>query len=187
MIDQLEAALRENRSLTELLRRFDEIALPDGWLVAGAIAQTVWNLSGGYPAERGIKDVDIVYYDPDDLSAETEAARESRIRTLYTHLPVKLDVKNEARVHLWYEKVFGYSIESYISVENAIASFPTTATAIGVRWSANGLDCCAPYGVSDLLGLVVRPNKIQITREIYEAKIARWRPLWPHLTSIRFR
>ncbi len=181
MTDQLETASRENRSLTELLRRFDEIHLRDGWLAAGAIAQTVWNLSGGYPAERGIKDVDIVYYDPADLSAETEAAQESRIRALFAHLPVKLDVKNEARVHLWYEKVFGYPIEPYISAENAIASFPTTATAIGVRWSANGLECCAPYGLDDLFGLVVRPNKIQIKREIYEAKIARWQPLWPHL------
>ncbi len=184
MIDQLETALRENRLLVELLRRFDEIDLPDGWLVAGAIAQTVWNLSGGYPAERGIKDVDIVYYDPIDLSAETEAAQGSRIRALFTHLPVKLDVKNEARVHLWYEKVFGYSIEPYISAQNAIASFPTTATAIGVRGSADGLECCAPYGLADLFGLVVRPNRIQITRAIYEAKIARWQPLWPHLTFV---
>lgn len=184
MIDRLEAALRDNRSLAELPRRFDEIDLPDGWLVAGAIAQTVWNLSGGYPAERGIKDVDIIYYDPADLSAETEAAQESRIRALFAELPVELDVKNEARVHLWYKKAFGYSIEPYVSAENAIAGFPTTATAIGVRWSAKGLECCAPYGLDDLFGMVVRPNKVQITRAIYEAKIARWRPLWPHLTFV---
>jgi len=184
MIDQLEAALRENRSLSEIVERFDEIVLPDGWLVAGAIAQTVWNLSGGYPAERGIKDADIVYYDAADLSAETEAAHEARLRALFAHLPIKLDVKNEARVHLWYEKVFGYPIVAYISAASAIASFPTTATSIGVRRFADGFECCAPFGLDDLFGLVVRPNRAQITAPIYEAKVARWRLLWPHLTFL---
>jgi uncharacterized protein len=184
MVERLEAALSKNPSLSEISGRFHEIDLPECWLVAGAIAQTVWNLSGGYPAERGIKDADIVYYDAADLSAKAEAAHESRIRGLFAHLPMKLDVKNEARVHLWYEKVFGYSIAPYISVESAIASFPTTATAIGVRRRAGVFESYAPFGLDDLFNLVVRPNKLQITAPIYAAKVARWRPLWPHLTFI---
>ena len=75
--------------------------------VAGAIAQTVWNLAAGHPAERGIKDADLVYFDAADLSAEAEAAHECRIRERFGDLPCKLDVKNEARVHLWYEARFG--------------------------------------------------------------------------------
>ena len=124
MTERLEAAIRKSWLLSGILGRFHEIDLPECWLVAGAIAQTVWNLSGGYPAERGIKDADIVYYDAADLSAEAEAAHELRIRALFAHLPIKLDVKNEARVHLWHEKVFGYSIRPYTSVGSAIASFP---------------------------------------------------------------
>jgi uncharacterized protein len=184
MIKRLEAALRKNPSLSEILQRFNEIELREGWLVAGAVAQTVWNLSGEYPAERGIKDADIVYFDAADLSAETEAAHEARIRALFAHLPVKLDVKNEARVHLWYEKVFGYSIPLYISVESAIASFPTTATAIGVRQRDAAFECRAPFGLEDLFSLVVRPNRMQISEPVYEAKVVRWRSLWPHLTFI---
>jgi uncharacterized protein len=184
MIDHLEVALQENRPLCEILGRFEEVDLPEGWLVAGAVAQTVWNLSAGYPADRGIKDADIVYYDATDLSEKAEAAHEARIRALFAHLPLKLDVKNEARVHLWYEKVFGYPIEPYISVASAIASFPTTATSIGVRRRVSTFECFAPFGLDDLFGLVVRPNKVQITAPIYEAKIARWLPLWPHLTFV---
>lgn len=48
MIDRLEAALKENPPLREILERFDEVDLPDAWLVAGVVAQTVWNLSAGY-------------------------------------------------------------------------------------------------------------------------------------------
>jgi hypothetical protein len=183
-IEHLEAALTRNRSLAELLARFDEIGLPDGWLVAGAIAQTVWNLAFGKAAEFGVKDVDLVYFDAQDLSPETEAEHERRLRGLFRHLPIKLDVKNEARVHLWYEARFGYPIPPYLSIEDAIASFPTTATAIGVRRHAGRFECCAPFGLDDLFGLVVRPNQRQITQAIYQSKTERWRSVWPQLTFL---
>ena len=183
-IEQLEAALAQNRSISELLARFDEVGLPDAWLVAGAIAQTVWNLAFGKPAESGIKDVDLVYFDAHDLSPQTEAAHERRLRDLFRHLPIRLDVKNEARVHLWYAARFGYPIAPYSSTEEAIASFPTTASAVGVRRRAGRFECCAPFGLDDLFGLVVRPNTRQITRAIYQAKTERWRSVWPQLTFV---
>ena len=130
MVDRLELVLRQNRSLSEMLECFDEILLPDAWLVAGSIAQTVWNVVCGQPAESGIKDVDLVYFDPTDLSQETEAAHEQRLRNLFRHLAINLDVKNEARVHIWYEAKFGYPIAPYFSSADAIATFPTTATAV---------------------------------------------------------
>jgi hypothetical protein len=117
-------------------------------------------------------------------SFEAEASHERRLRDLFQHLPIKLDVKNEARVHLWYEDRFGYAIKPYLSSADAIATFPTTATAVGVREIRGKLECCAPFGIDDLFGLVVRPNKRQITRAIYEAKVDRWRSIWPRLTFL---
>jgi uncharacterized protein len=182
MFDRLELALHQNPSLSEMLECFDKIALPDAWLVAGSIAQTVWNLVCGQPAEVGIKDVDLVYFDRDDLSREIEAAHEERLRDLFGQLPVRLDVKNKARVHLWYAAKFGYPIAPYSSSADAIATFPTTATAVGVCRRGGKFDCCAPFGLDDLFGLIVRPNRIQITSTIYEAKVRRWRSIWPRLT-----
>ena len=182
--NDLEIALRQNMWLVEILERFGEIVLPDCWLVAGAIAQTIWNLRCEQPAEFGLKDVDLIYFDEQDLSFESEASHERRLRDLFQHLPIKLDVKNEARVHLWYEDRFGYAIKPYSSSAAAIATFPTTATAVGVRRICGRLECCAPFGLDDLFGLVVRPNKRQITRAIYEAKVDRWRPIWPRLTYL---
>lgn len=183
-IARLEAQLRENSWLWEILRRFDGIGLPDCWLVAGCLAQSVWNLAGGHPAGFGIKDADLVYFDAADLSAQSEAAHEERLRAAFGDLPVTLDVKNEARVHLWYERVFGYSISPYRSTADAIASFPTTATALGVRRKDGIFECCAPFGLDDLFALRVRPNKRQITPAIYAGKLERWRPLWPHVTFL---
>jgi uncharacterized protein len=184
LLDKLEVALSRNKWIGEILERFGEIALPDCWLVAGSVAQTIWNLGCGQPAELGLKDVDLIYFDDHDLSVDAEISHERRLRDLFRCLPIKLDVKNEARVHLWYEERFGYAIRPYLSSADAIATFPTTATAIGVRRIRGKLECCAPFGLDDLFGLAVRPNKRQITRAIYEAKIDRWRSFWPRLTFL---
>ena len=182
--NDLEIALRQNMWLGEILERFEEVALPDTWLVAGCIAQTIWNLGHGQPAEFGLKDVDLIFFDELDLSFEAEASHERRLRDLFQHLPIKLDVKNEARVHLWYEHRFGDAIKPYSSSADAIATFPTTATAVGVRQMRSKFECCALFGLDDLFSLVVRPNERQITRAIYEAKVDRWRSIWPRLTFL---
>ena len=66
-LNDLEVALRQNKWLGEILERFEEIGLPDSWLVAGVIAQTIWNLGCEQPAEFGLKDVDLIYFDEQDL------------------------------------------------------------------------------------------------------------------------
>ncbi len=177
----LQIIIRKSPLLAPILEHWNQIALPDAWLVAGAIAQTVWNHAFGLSPTHGISDIDVVYFDRDDLSEEAEAGHAARIGHLFFDLPVRVDVKNEARVHLWYEEKFGNPIEPYGSAEEAIATFPTTATAIGVRPSREGLEVSAPFGLADLMSLVVRANKAQITREIYERKAERWRAGWPGL------
>lgn len=164
-----------------MLDGWADVRLADAWLVAGAVTQTVWNAKSGLLPAHGIRDMDIVYFDGADLSAEAEAAEEARIRTLFSDVSVKADVKNEARVHLWYEDRFGTAIPPYRSVQDAIATFPTTATAIGVRMDGAKFEVMAPFGLADLSAMTVRPNKAQVSAEIYEAKVARWRELWPAL------
>ena len=39
-LNDLKIALGQNKWLGEILERFEEVALPDSWLVAGCIAQT---------------------------------------------------------------------------------------------------------------------------------------------------
>jgi hypothetical protein len=101
---------------------------------------------------------------------------------MFATLPVPVEVRNQARVHLWYERRFGYPIHPYKSLERAIDSWPTTATSVGIRREAGGrFVVYAPFGLGDLFGLVVRPNKTQITQEIYAAKVKRWSACWPKL------
>lgn len=153
------------------------------WLVAGAVVQTVWNHRFALPPTNGIADIDIVYFDP-DLSEDTEAAHQSRLRATFPNLTARLDVKNQARVHQWYEAKFGKPLAPDRSVPEAIATYPTTATATGVRMQGGRMELCAPFGTDDLLAAIVRPNKVLVTQEANEAKAARWRRLWPGLTIL---
>jgi uncharacterized protein len=181
---QLQTVLRRNPLMARVLDGWGQIGLPDCWLVAGALAQTVWNDVLGFPPTHGISDIDLVYFDAEDLSAEGETRQAARIRALFSELGVWVDVKNEARVHLWYATKFGEIIAPYVSTEDAITTFPTTATAVGVQPRATGLQVFSPYGLSDLLGLIVRPNKKQITRPIYDAKVKKWLARWPDLRVV---
>ena len=178
-IEALERILALNPAIPHALevlhKEFDH-----AYLGAGCIVQTVWNDQTNRPIEYGIHDLDIVYYDEMNLSEEKEIVIEKRMQRLLS--PFKIDAKNEARVHLWYEKKFGKRIEPYPSLEDAINSWPTTATAIGVKIDQKGaFKVYAPYGLHDLFGLIVRPNKQLISREVYEAKVAKWLAHWPEL------
>lgn len=175
----------QSRPLQAILAAVAELGVVDWYVGAGFVAQTVWNYSFRLPALYGIRDVDVAYYDRSDLSAGVEEDFEKRLLEDVPGLPLKFDVKNQARVHLWYFERFGYTIPQYQSLEAAIDTWPTTATALGVRRERNGdLEIYAPFGLEDLMGQIVRPNKIQITKEIYEHKVARWRTIWPKLVIL---
>ncbi|WP_263491078.1 nucleotidyltransferase family protein, partial [Rhizobium sp. 3T7] len=88
---ELQSIVSESPLLSSILSNWDQIALPDSWLVAGAIAQTVWNHAFGFPPTHGITDIDIVYFDADNLSEAAEAEHSARIREAFSGLPVWVD------------------------------------------------------------------------------------------------
>ena len=183
-IERLEMILCRDPTVGAILQRARALDLPDWYLGAGGVAQTVWNHLHGFEPMTGIKDYDLVYFDETDLSAGGEQVRARSVTEQLGDLDVTLDVKNEARVHLWYEQRFGIKIPPYRSTEHAISTWPTTASSIGVRSEAQGVVVCAPFGLDDLFSMVVRANKTLISEEIYLAKVERWLQHWPRLTIV---
>jgi hypothetical protein len=78
----------------------------------------------------------------------------------------------------------GKDIEPYTSTEDAIRTWPTTASSIGVRYENGKFIVFAPCGLNDMMGLIIRANKGLITREVYEKKVERWQQAWPNLKAI---
>ncbi|MEW6185219.1 MAG: nucleotidyltransferase family protein [Thermodesulfobacteriota bacterium] len=184
-IKTLETILLKNPVLNTIFERVPDLQLPNWYVGAGCLCQTVWNFLSGRDLLSNINDVDLVYFDAADLTDETETYFSDTARKLFSDIPIRIDIKNQARVHLWYESHFGYSIQPYQSVEEAINTWPTTATAVAVRYDDRRLfSVYAPYGLDDLFGLIVRPNKVQIIEEIYLAKVNRWKACWPALRII---
>jgi hypothetical protein len=178
----LEASLRANPVCAAILDGGEALGLPNWYLGAGAVAQAVWNAAHHRAPGSDVADYDLVYFDPGDLSEEAEKTAERAACTAFSRFGVRMDVTNEARVHLWYERKFGVKLERYASAEAAIATWPTTATSIGVTRRQGKFTVCAPFGTDDLWALIVRPNKTLVTRQVYEAKVARWSAIWPQLT-----
>jgi uncharacterized protein len=179
--EKLMSLVGQNSFVLELIRAIPTLGLPNCYVAGACIAQTLWSLSHGFEAHYGIKDIDLVYFDA-DLSQEKEREQQARVQHLFANFPMAIDVINEARVHLWYEDVFGYSIEPYTSTEEAISTFPIPAGVLGIRGHGKGYEIYAPLGLEDVLNNLVRPNKKQITKAIYEAKLERWQKVWPNLT-----
>jgi len=184
-VTQFQAALRRNRALTEVLARAAAMGLPGWYLVAGSLCQTVWNVVTGQPPDAGILDYDLAYFDGSDLSWDAEDAAIQAAREIFSGLPGPVQVRNQARVHLWYERKFGAPCPPHESAEAAIDTFETTTACLGVRQQPDGQwRIYAPHGLADVFNLVVRPNPVLATREVYEAKAARWQRQWPSLTVL---
>src|SRR5260370_35482594 len=61
--------------------------------------------------------------------------------------------------------------------------FPATTTAVGIT-AGNDENYLfyAPFGLSDALNMVVKPNRRLTIPEVYEAKVRRWKSIWEDLT-----
>jgi uncharacterized protein len=181
----LRAALRRNRTLTEVLARAAGMDLPDWYLVAGCLYQTVWNVVTGQPPDAGILDYDLAYFDDSDLSWDAEDAVIRAGDEIFAGLPAPVQIRNQARVHLWYEQKFGVPCPPHTSTEAAIDTFEATAACLGVRRGpGRRWRIYAPYGLADVFNLVVRPNPVLAPRHVYQAKAARWSQQWPGLTVL---
>ncbi|MDX8450337.1 nucleotidyltransferase family protein [Mesorhizobium captivum] len=104
---ELVLIIREQPLLMEILTGLRAEALPDAWLVSGAIYNTVWNVLTGRPSLTGINDFDIAYFDGRDLSYEAEDEIIQGLIARFAHLPIRVEPRNQARVHLWFPEKFG--------------------------------------------------------------------------------
>lgn len=184
-VEALRDVLSRNEVLTDVLAGAAELRLPGWYLTAGCVFQTVWNVVTGRPATEGVLDYDLFYFDASDLSWEAENAVIQAGRARFADVPATVEIRNEARVHLWYEEKFGVPCPPHDSTESAIDSFAATTCCVGVRIDPDGRwRVYAPHGLSDVFNLVVRPNPVLAPRDVYETKTARWRQQWPTLTVL---
>jgi uncharacterized protein len=171
--------------LMGVLRAVRAVELPDWVVGSGAIRNLVWDELHGHSEPAPVNDVDVAYFDASDVARARDARLEARLAELAPEVP--WEVTNQAGVHLWYERKFGYPIRPLTSTEDALATWPETATCVGVRLRGDdSIEVVAPLGLEDLFALVVRRNATYATRELFRARVAskRIRERWPEVTVL---
>ncbi len=178
---ELHKILKSNNQLYNVIEKVEGLLNMPYYIGAGCITQSVWNYQNGKEPMYGIEDLDFVYFDEKDITYEGENNIIEQVKERLGDQNIPIDIKNQAGVHLWYQQHFGYAVEPYKSLEEAIDTWPTTASAIGVRLESDELKLYAPFGLGDMFAQVVIANKIRITREIYEKKTRKWAKKWDTL------
>ncbi len=163
------------------LRAAASLDLPDAWIGAGFVRAPVWDRLHGYNHPTPLDDIDVIYHDPADLSEAAERRQEARLEAI---LPCGLwSVRNQARMHLRNKDL------PYSSSEDALRHWLETPTAVALRCGKHGgLDLLAPFGLTDLFNMVIRPTP-HAKAQRYAAFRVRvgsknWLTAWPQVRVV---
>ncbi|MEL6181697.1 MAG: nucleotidyltransferase family protein, partial [Myxococcota bacterium] len=179
---ELIAIIASSSTLTRTLEQLREMALPDAWIVSGAIYNQVWNVLTGRPEMYGVKDIDLFYFDP-DTSWEAEDVVIQRGAKLFAPEPY-VEIRNQARVHLWFKDKFGLDYAPLRSSSEGVDRFASTTHCVGVRLMDTleaSVEIYAPFGLRDIFTLHLKPNTVLDNRDVYEQKAASQKQRWPEL------
>jgi hypothetical protein len=179
----IERFIREEPVLMEVLEGLAADGLPDHMLVAGAIYNLAWNRLTGRPALQGINDIDVFYFDP-DTSWDAEDVAIKRLAARFAHLPLPVQVRNQARVHLWFPQKFGATdFAPLTSSEEMLGRYASKTHAVAARLEPDGrMSVLAPFGLDDIFSFRVVPNPVLPNRVAHEAKGARAKSVWPEIS-----
>src|SRR5438874_11784189 len=180
--ERLTAILRATPPLMRVLSVARHLCLPDWLVFSGAVYQPVFNHLTGRPLDYGIKDYDLGYFDPSDLSYEAENAVIRRVKAAFDEpLRRMVEVRNQARVHLWFEAKFGEPYGPLSCTAEALERFASATFAVGVRLEPDDrLHIEAPFGLADLFALRVVPNPYRKTVD-FDRACSDVRRRWPEV------
>ena len=175
--------LAKDKLVSVALERARTLSLPNWRVVSGVLYQSIWNRLTRRPSGHGIKDIDLFYFDRSDLSYAAEDAVIAESSKSFDDLPVPVEIRNEARVHLWYENKFGLKYPPLGSCEEAIDRFTTETHCVGICVDAEGAwDLYAPFGLDHIFSFALVPNRILPNRVAYYEKAERAKAVWPELS-----
>lgn len=169
--------ISEDEWMMDILTTAKSLDLPDWWVCAGFVRSKIWDILHGYSKRTPLSDIDVIYFDEENLDEAEEKKLEQRLNTIHPNEP--WSVKNEARMHLV------NTVPPYLSSVDAISKFPETSTALGVKLDEhNHLILIAPHGIDDVINLVVKPTDYFKADEdriaVYKERISKknWKSNW---------
>lgn len=182
---RLEALVRADPDLMHVLIVARSLGLPDWRVFSGAVYQTVWNALGGRPLGYGRKDYDLGYFDPDTSWDAEDAVIRGVAAAFDEPFKSQVEVRNQARVHLWFKDRFGEDYAPLSCTDEALDRFVAPAFAIGLRLEPDdSLSVAAPFGLADVFDRVIRPNPDRPRARGWERAVASALARWPEVQIV---
>ena len=182
--ERLETMLRASPRVMTVLSTARDLDLPDWRMFSGAVYQTCWNALTGRDPDYGIKDYDLGYFDPSDTGWDAEDVVIRKVAAAFrAPLSELVEVRNQARVHLWFEGRFGEPYSPLSCTDEALARFVSPTFAVGVRLETDdSISIAAPFGLDDLFALTIRPNPDRPGARGWARAAASAKARWPEIT-----
>ncbi len=187
LLATMDGLIRSSEWLLGVLAAVRDEDIPDAWVGAGALRDLVWGsrYGSGFSPER-VRDVDVAFFDPDDLSRGNDDRVTERLGRRLPGVP--WEARNQAAVHTWYHGTFGGDpVEPLTSIHDALATWPETATAVAVRLAPDDtIEISAPFGLGDLLDGVWRrnPRRVTVAQSLARLECHQPQTRWPGVTVI---
>lgn len=162
----------------DILEVVSKLELSDYWVCAGFIRNKVWDRLHSYSERTPYNDIDVIYFDKDDINESSEQNIKNELLKMREGLP--WEVVNQARMYNNHPDVVA------LSAADGIKHFPETPTSIGIKLVGGELYIIAPHGIQDLLKGVVRPTPLFKRKDYKETYLKRinekqWLKYWPRL------
>ena len=177
--------VRADPGLMHVLTTVRGLGLNDWRVFSGAVYQSVWNAVTDRPVGYGRNDYDLGYFDP-DVSWDAEDAVIRRVAAAFDEpFRSEVEVRNQARVHIWFPDRFGEPYEPLTGTDEALSRFVAPAFAVGVRLEADdSISVAAPFGLEDVFSMTLRPNPNRPLAKGWDKAVTSARARWPELTVI---
>ncbi|WP_394888671.1 nucleotidyltransferase family protein [Mesorhizobium sp. AaZ16] len=99
---------------------------------------------------------------------------------------LRSEIRNQARVHLWYpERFFGRQCPAYRSSSHSLSYFSSKTHAVGVRLAGTGEFEVTRHSASTIsFSFRIVPNRVIDNRVTHEEKAARAKQRWPEISVV---
>jgi len=176
-LKDIESLVLSDKAMMEVLEIAMTLNLKDWWIGAGFIRNRIWDFAHGLTYSVYNQDIDIIYYDRDSVTKDSEHFLLTKLATANGSL--NWSIKNQARMHL------KNGDDEYLNSTDALSKWTETATSIGVKLNSQSeLRFTYPHGFEDLLNLIVRPTRHIIDDiDVYYRRLEQkqWHKRWPKI------
>lgn len=106
----------------------------------------------------------------------------ARCAPVFDGLPREVEVCNQARVPIWFSKAYGVDRQPIVSTEAAVREFASKSHCAAMRLDGSGRpELIAPFGLSELYSLHVRPVPGVANPAGWNKECAAQKVLWPEI------